>query len=506
MVFEKQKKTIWLINPLKAYRFNWDLKEVADMMGKKTAGHPLALPLLAALTPESYIVRIIDEELEKIPFDQRPDLVGITSLISNIKRGYELADRFRLMGIPVVMGGPQVTFNIEEALTHADCVVAGEAETVWKLLLNDYELGSLKKVYRAEAPFEFETSPVPKWDLLDTSKILAFSVQVSRGCPHQCDFCLVRKLFGRSHRYRDLDNVIEEIMALPADAQISFADDNLTADKQYAKELMRRLIPLRRSWSCQAGFDVTRDEELLSLMAEAGCGAILIGFESLNPESLKDANKPHNKVSEYIRGVENVHKAGIHILASFVAGFDSDTIDTFEQIRKFTEDANLSFVMINALSVYPGTDLYLRMKKEGRVMRINTDLCNGIYPTMQYRNISQAEMFTGILDTLSKIFSFENLAVRGPAVLGNGAFAGTSALSISTMTKLRSMLHVIFRYVLSFDRFKRKLLLRLFTLVRKRRLSVSAMMQYLLFITSIRGYLKFNRSNSEKILKELSQV
>ena len=474
-------------------------------MGKKTVGHPLALPLLAALTPDRFEVRIIDEELEELPKGPLPDLVGITALISNIRRAYELADRFRSLHVPVVMGGPQVTFNIEEALAHADAVVEGEAEAVWEPLLGDFEQGEMRSIYRADELCAFKQSPVPRWDLLDTSKMLTFGVQISRGCPHRCDFCLVRKLFGKSQRYRDIDNVIEEIDALPADAQISFADDNLTADKRYARALMARLAPLKRSWSCQASLEVTEDTELLDLMAGAGCNSILIGFETLDPKSLKAARKPQNRVEKYQVGIENVHRAGMHVLGSFVVGFENDTEETFSRILAFTKQANLSFVMLNALSVYPGTDLHQRMKAAGRVTRINTDLCNGLVPTMRYAHLTQEAVFRGILTTLEEIFSFENLSVRGPAVLSNGAFLDRVTPKISAKVKLRSVLHLLFRYALSFNRHKRRLLFQLISMVRAGRLGMGAMMQYLMFVTSIRGYLRFNERRAPHILAELRE-
>lgn len=492
-----------LVNPKRRYRFNWDLKEVTAIMGKKTVGHPLALPLLAAMTPAHYNVRIVDEELEPLPGGPLPDLVGITGLISNIQRAYEIADAYREKGVLVVMGGPQVTFDVDTALAHADSVVVGEAEKVWDACLRDFENGAMAPVYRSSTLCEFEESPIPRWDLLDTSKMLTFSVQVSRGCPYRCDFCLVRKLFGKGQRYRRIDNVIEEIEALPPDAQIAFADDNLTADKAYTRELMNRLIPLRRSWSCQASLDVTQDEALLGLMSEAGCNSILVGFETLNPSALKEAGKFQNKLSKYETGIENAHRAGIHILGSFVAGFESDTLETFEEIDRFTQQTGLSFVMINALSAYPGTDLYDRMGAAGRITKINPDLCNGIYPTMHYRHISQEEMFFGILSTLDNVYSFETLSDKAPAVLGNGGFQNRVQPPISFWVKLRSTLHVLFRYALSPNRYKRLLFSRLFGLIRSKRTDVGVVIQYLLFISSIHGYQLFNQRQGKTLLKEL---
>jgi hypothetical protein len=203
--------------------------------------------------------------------------------------------------------------------------------------------------------------------------------------------------------------------------------------------------------------------------------------------------------------VENAHRAGIHILASFVVGFEADTDRAFSEILSFTERANLSFAMINTLCTFPGTDLYYRMKHQGRVTEANPDLCNGIYPTMHYRHISQEGMFRGILATLDRVYAFEGLARKGQQVLGNGAFRNLVEPRISFWVKLRSSIHLLRRFILSLNRHKRRLFFSLIRLIKTQQADVGAVMSYLLFISSIHGYQAFNRRQGRKIIPGLRE-
>jgi len=502
MLLRKRRPRLLLVNPRRKYRFHWDLEDVARTTGKRIASHPLALPLVAALTPRHWDVRIIDEEMQPLRIWRRPDLVGITSILSNVRRAYELADHFRMRGIPVVLGGPQVSCDTQEALRHADSVVVGEAEGVWDECLADFEAGCLKPRYQASGWCEFRNSPVPRWDLLNTGDILSFGVQVSRGCPHKCDFCIVHSLFGRKQRYRDISDVLEEIAALPG-RQVSFADDNLTADRAYAREFMRRLAPFGISWSCQAAMDVAFDKELLALMAEAGCESILIGFESLDPDALREAGKRHNRIRKYGEAVENLHAHGIHPIASFVVGFESDTLDAFDHIRRFCEASNLSYVMISALAAFPGSDLYDRMMEQGRVTPVDTDLINGMYPNIRYRNMSQVDMFIKGNETLEKLYSYQSLCRKAPAVLGNGAFRVDTDVGFGALTKARTMVHLLKRHLLTRDPYKRRLFVELFKLIKENRAAPGAIVQYLMFMDSFTGFLNSSRYQNQQILRRL---
>ncbi len=495
---DPKRRSLLLINPGRTFRYNWDLEEVCRVMGKKTSSVPLALPLLAALTPPEYAVEIVDEQLSTLEFERKPDLVGITAVTTNLRRAYQLADSFRKRNIPVIMGGPSVSFEPAEASKHADSVVIGEAESVWESLLADFEKGELKAIYKGAQPFPFTKSPVPRWDLIETDQVLTFGVQVSRGCPYGCNFCLVRHLFGKQQRYRDLDNVVEEISSLPP-GEIAFADDNLTANKQYARELMEKLIPLGRFWTCQASLETILDRDLLDLMAKAGCTSILVGFESLNPGSLAETAKYHNTVGRYKEGVENAHALGIHVIGSFVVGFDSDTVEEFDRIRRFTEDAGLNLVMLNALSAYPGTDLYCEMKARNRICAEDTSVCNGMYPSMVYKNISREDMFLKCLETYEQIYSYKSIAVKITTALQTGAF-GTAKIPVPVKVKFRSLGFLFRQLVLGGGREGMSLLWAAFDLVRKGRTHPAQVVQLLLFIESFRGYLRYVRTRQNDIL------
>lgn len=467
-------------------------------MGKDTPVPPLSLPTVAALTPSHYDIKIIDEEVEPVDFDLEPDIVGITALGNTVKRGYEIADRFRKKGATVVMGGPQVSFNVEASLEHADAVVIGEAEGVWQKCLADFEKGGIKQRYKTTSPCAYRESPIPRWDLIRTDRVMAIPVQVSRGCPYKCEFCVVRNLLGRAHRYRDLGNVIEEIRALPK-RQITFADDNLTANKQYAHALMEKLKPLKVSWMCQASLDVSDDPELLGKMAEAGCTSILVGIESLNPASLKEAAKYQNRVEKFAKGISVIHDHGIHVIGSFIVGFDTDYLDAFDRIVEFTNKNAVTLFSLNVLTAYPGTDLYSRMMAGGRINDIDTDML-GIYPTMQYKNVSQSDMFKKFFVTLEKMCSYEVVLPKACQTLGNGKFTHYNEADIRVHDKIRSVYYLVRQYVTTRNSAKKKLFGMLFRLAIQGKVSMGNVIEFLLLLASFNGYLEATRQDREHIL------
>ena len=470
-------------------------------MGKKTPVPPLSLPTVAALTPSHYDIRIIDEEVEPIDFSLKPDLVGITALGNTVKRGYEIAEQFKKQGATVVMGGPQVSFNVEKSLEYADSIVIGEAEGTWQECLNDFENGTLKPSYKRDKPCDYKKSPVPRWDLIQTDKIMAMPVQVSRGCPYKCEFCVVRNMLGRLHRYRDIDNVIEEIKALPK-RQLTFADDNLTADKKYAHELMDRLKPLKVSWMCQASLDLCEDSELLAKMAQAGCTSILLGIESLDEAALKEAGKYQNKIEKFEKGIKTIHDHGIHVIGSFIVGFDTDRLDAFDRIFDFTMKNGITMISLNVLTAYPGTDLYDRMKKDGRINNVDTDML-GIYPTMRYNHVSQADMFSKFFAVTEKMFSYEVVLPKARKTLGSGKFTHYNEADISVLDKLRSMAYLFRQYLVTDNTAKRELFSTLFSLARKGKVSMGNVIEYVLLVASFNGYLDATREHRARILEEI---
>lgn len=500
----KRPYSILLINPKRRLRYLWDFKELCQVMAKKTPVPPLSLPTVAALTPDNYDIRIIDEEVEEIDFSLTPDIVGITALGNTVKRGYEIADVFRSKGITVVMGGPQVSFNVEISLKHADAIVIGEAEGSWQQLLKDFELGALKKEYQISTPCSYKTSPIPRWDLIQTDNIMAMPVQVSRGCPYKCEFCVVRNMLGKKHRYRDLDDVINEIKALPK-RQLTFADDNLTANKKYAHELMDKLKPLKVSWMCQASLDICEDSELLTKMAASGCTSILIGIESLDDAALAEAGKYQNKIEKYEQGIKTIHDHGIHVIGSFIVGFDTDELDAFDRIYDFTVKNGITMISLNVLTAYPGTDLYDRMLEDGRINAIDTDML-GIYPTMQFNKISQAAMFHKFFETLEKMYSYPTILQKASTTFSNGKFIHYNEADISIMDKIRSMYYLFKQYRATDNPAKKELFSMLFKMAREKKVSMGSIIEYLLLIASFNGYLDATVDHRTAILTEIKDV
>lgn len=497
--------SLFLINPRQRYVNYYAQTELSRILHKKRFMVPLAIPTVAALTPSHYQIRIIDDEVENLP-QEMPDLVGITTLAATALRVYEIADWYRSRGVKVVLGGAYASYMVEECLGHADAVVVGEAETLWPRCLSDFEKGQLQKVYQAEDYCPFKQSPVPRWDLLKPDHFFQVGVQVSRGCPFNCEFCLVHELFGRKMRYRDLDNVVEELKALPV-RKVFFIDDNLTVNRKYAHELMRALKPLRIAWSCMASIDIAKDDELLTAMAEAGCFNILIGFESLNPESLSETNKKHNKSAViYEEAVRKIHAKGIHITASFAVGFDHDTPEEFDKIVDFTTKTGLSYINLNILGAPPGSALYDRLNREGRWYGISPDYRSGLFPCMHYQRMSQIELFDAYFRAIEKIYSYEVLAAKVRVLFGEGHFTDPYYdRSEDAAFKRRSTLILISRFALSRNRHKRRLFFSLLGLILRKKVAIDKAASYLLSMMSYHvhiGHMKEHLDEYRAIVRQ----
>lgn len=471
--------------------------ELAKIFGKKRLMTPLALPTVAALTPNNFNIKIIDEEIESIPKNYTPDIVGITTLSATATRAYKLADRFRSQGIKVVFGGPYSSFNTEEGLKHADSIIIGEAEIAWKNCLADFEAGEMQKTYTTELKCEFKNPPKPRWDLVSTNKIFQSAVQATRGCPFNCHFCLVSNLFGRKMRYRNLENVIEEIKTSPS-KWIFFVDDNFTINKKYALKLIQKIKPLGISWACQSSIDVAEDEELLKEMAESGCYNILIGFESLNSESLEESNKIHNKKAiNYKKAVSTIHKYGIHINASFVVGFDSDTLKEFDNIYDFTLETGLGNVNLHTLSAVPGTRLYDKMKEQHRLTNLSPDLGVGFLPNLNYLNMSRIELFDKYMETIIKLYSWDTLNEKAKILFQNGAF-NLSVSDVSYLLKIKMVGVIIFEFIFTFNKEKRELFKTIFNFMNKKLLSKDKGFSFLIYMLGVNRHIKMHKKRLDE--------
>ena len=337
----------------------------------------LTLTALAALTPPEIEVKITDENVEPINFEEEVDLVGITGMVMHAKRAYEIAQRFRQRGVPVVMGGPHASRCPSEVKEHVDAVVIGEAEPVWSGLINDFKKGDLKPFYKEEAYCSMKEFPLPRLDLLRKDAYMTVNcVQTTRGCPHQCDFCHVTHFFGKTYRCRPVNDVIAEVKRLDGEF-IVFIDDNVAGNRQHATELFTRLKPLKKKWAGQASLTLTRDPELLKLAAESGCVSLFVGVESLSAENLKQVNKSFNRAHQFEEALKALHDHDIMIVAGFIFGLDHDDEGVFERTLRFCERNRIELPSFFILTPLPGTPLFQRMESEGRLLHKDWSKYNG---------------------------------------------------------------------------------------------------------------------------------
>ncbi len=334
---------------------------------------PLALATLAALTPPDFEVGFSDDQVSPIDLENGfpgADLVAISVLSKTAHRAYEIADAFRLKGIPVVLGGIHPTVLPEEASAHADAVVIGEAELLWPRLLEDFRAHRLQKFYRQEEWVDMNRSPVPRREIFrphSGSYVPLDVVQTTRGCPFHCEFCTVHSIFGSPFRMRDIDKVIAEVEDLKRWG-ILLADDNVIGNVSYFQRLFTALAPLKIRWIGEASLAGLDQEQNLKILQRSGCKALFIGFESLSPQ-LKTTGKTQNHPDQYRQIIRKLHDHGIIAYAAFMFGFDFDDPSIFERTVEFAVANKILLAQFAMLTPYPGTRFYSRLKAEGRLLR-----------------------------------------------------------------------------------------------------------------------------------------
>jgi len=372
----------------------------------------LSLTTLASLTPPDVEVKIVDETVDKIDFDMDVDLVGISVMTYLAPRAYEISARFRSRGIKVVLGGIHPSAMPEEAIGHADSVVIGEAEETWPLLLEDFKRGGLKPFYRQERPSSLANLPFQRLDLLKPGAYMTNNcVQTSRGCPHGCDFCSVTNFFGKSYRFRPVNEVIKEVESLPGDYLI-FVDDNIAGNKRYARQLFTALKPLKKRWGSQCSLTLAGDPELLKLAAESGCGAMFVGIESLSQENLKEVNKGFNRVSFYEEYIKRFHDNGIMLNAGIIFGFDNDDESVFERTVNFLEKNKIGLVLFSILTPFPGTGFYKRLEGDRRIIDRDWSHYDGRHIVFQPRLMTPETLQDGFYWSYRKFFSYSSIIKR----------------------------------------------------------------------------------------------
>jgi radical SAM superfamily enzyme YgiQ (UPF0313 family) len=375
---------------------------------------PLSLLTLVSSTPEDVEVSIIDENLEEMNSEIEADLIGITVMTPQATRAYQIADDFRNKGIKVVLGGFHVSHLPEEALEHADAIVIGEGDRIWRKVIEDFRESRLKRVYQDDQLVSLSEIQVPRRDLVKGKGYLfTNTIQTTRGCPFQCEFCSVSSFFGRSYRTRPIHLIIEELEALRQESVFLFlVDDNLVGNRPYAKALFQEMASLKFKWASHAPLSFVNDEELLKLASQSGCISLFVGFESLNQANLSMMGKKTSLGISPVEGVKKFHGHGIGILGSFILGYDHDTPDTFKKTLDFCHQAKIDGALFPILTPYPGTLLRERLKREGRILTDRWDLYDMEHVTFVPKRMSPEKLQEGFEWLNSSFLSWSSIFQR----------------------------------------------------------------------------------------------
>ncbi len=376
-------------------------------------------------------VEIFVEEMRKIDYEiiQGADFVGVSTITPTAPRAYAIADRIREMGIPVIMGGPHVTYLAEEALEHADFVIRGEGEQALMELIDAWEAGgdysrisnlSYKKDQRIihnprQAPLDnLDSLSYPDFSLLKRDRPKnggrsTVPVLTSRGCPFDCSFCSVTGMFGKKYRFRSTENVLAELRQYDSRRNmIFFYDDNFTANRKRTKELLEGMIreKFRFKWTTQVRADVAKDVELVKLMKRAGCHTLYIGFETVNPGSLEEMRKKQT-VEEIAQAVKVLRKHRIHIHGMFVYGFDQDDWKTVKKTVSFAKKARLNSTQFLILTPAPGSEFYEKVAAENRIQFRDWTLYDGHHAVFRPARFSIFDLQKAQIFSHKKFYSMK---------------------------------------------------------------------------------------------------
>jgi radical SAM superfamily enzyme YgiQ (UPF0313 family) len=390
----------------------------------------LSLPALAAYTPEGAEVRIVDEKFEAVPDGRGYDLIGVTAMTPLAPKAYRMADRFRMQGVPVVMGGYHPTVLPDEALEHADSVCIGEAENLWAGIVADAMAGRLNERYRADAFPCLADLPLPRRDLVRISRAKGFEhinvyfVQTTRGCPHRCSFCAVTSVLGGKLRHRPVAEVEAELESLGIRRLetgrkrdtfhdiVFFTDDNIVGHRSYSRELLRMVSTFNLKWVGQASTNVADNVEILSLLRNSGCMGLAVGFETLSQKNIRDVGKGVNRTEEYLDRIRKIHSYGIGLAGNFIFGFDHDDESTFAEVVDFVDRARLDGFYYSLLTPYPGTPFFDQMKEEGRIVETDWSLYDTDHVVYRPRLMDAETLHKGYRRAWRKSLSYRSILTR----------------------------------------------------------------------------------------------
>jgi radical SAM superfamily enzyme YgiQ (UPF0313 family) len=375
---------------------------------------PLTLTTLAALVPDdlSATIEIFDEGIGDMPERLDADLVGMTVITGSANRAYELAARYRAQGLPVVMGGPHVTLIPDDARPHATTLVTGYAERTWPRLLRDFAAGNLQPLYTQDKDHDLAGMPRPRKELLPKRHYTTKNVyEATRGCIHDCEFCVVPAAWGRRPLQKPVEEVVAEIRADKARKAL-FVDLNLIADKIYARQLFDALTPLGIQWFGLATSLIGRDLDLLGRMARSGCRGLLIGLETVSRAGLARMRKGFNDPDTFAELIRQLHAHGITLQGTFVFGTDDDTPDVFAETVRFCVETAIDLPRFAVETPFPNTALFRRLDAEGRLLHRNWDLYDGQHVVHRPKHMTIEQLEAGHQWAWKQVYSRRNIVRR----------------------------------------------------------------------------------------------
>ncbi len=422
---------IAIINPAFEVSY-WGLEHAQPILGKRANMPVASLPLLAALTPPDHEVELFDENVSPLDWERLAtfDIVGVTGMSVQKYRMETILGELKRRDVFTVVGGPWVTVQEDafEGLTNV--IFVGEAETTWPQFLNDYKTGNYQVRYEQSEKTDMTTVPVPRHDLLKNKHYLVGSLQFSRGCPFQCEFCDIIVTFGRRPRIKNPEQVVAELEALRAVGMriVFIVDDNLIGNKKGIKPVLAAVADWQESrgypmvFSTEASLDLVEDDELLELMARCHISSVFIGIESPNEASLKETKKYQNVRASGGTMIEKIHKiqdAGIEIWCGLIVGFDNDTPEIFEAQKQFLRQSRIAHAMIGLLHAIPKTPLHARLTQEGRIgTQGEEDFGTNVIPA----GMSREQLRDGYIQTMSEAYEVEPYFQRLDALFLHGNF------------------------------------------------------------------------------------
>ena len=394
-----RRRKLRLINP-RSPLSTITMPEIIQRMtfSRRAVFMPLNLAICAAVVPEGWDVEIIDENVTDsphVPSADGIDAVGIGAMTTQAKRAYALADDYRRLSVPVILGGIHPSALPQEALRHANIVCKGDAESTLPHVLQDLDAGRAKSLYNWQ---DHPETPIatPRKDLLNPKDYLVFNpIQTTRGCPHGCTFCTTPVVFGRKFRQRDIGDIVEEMQEARDTFNTRvfiFSDDNVAGNQKWAMELFDAIRPLKIKWASQCDILISQNDQLLKAMRDSGCQGVILGLESPKAGTLAEAGKKYARAEEYAWQIAKIHAAGISIWGSFIFGFDSDTWQDCVNAVRFAQRTRLCMSIYAILTPYPGTRIFDQYRAEGRLLTTDWDKYNGVNVVFQPRQTTAEQL------------------------------------------------------------------------------------------------------------------